>query len=111
MNINIEYLNGNKTIGLFFLRSEAVIPDRFKNLILLIDGLSFGTFGFHPHEGFEDELILYIQKTNERVKTLFVKIDLNGIKFGFLRMNTGLKTKSGIHPSISYRKTEYLKVF
>ncbi|MCB5647903.1 hypothetical protein LIP46_11230, partial [Bifidobacterium breve] len=55
-----------------FLRSEAVIPDRFKNLILLIDGLSFGTFGFHPHEGFEDELILYIQKTNERVKTLFV---------------------------------------
>ncbi len=39
MNINIEYLNGNKTIGLFFLRSEAVIPDRFKNLILLIDGL------------------------------------------------------------------------
>ena len=41
MNINIEYLNGNKTIGLFFLRSEAVIPDRFKNLILLIDGLSF----------------------------------------------------------------------
>ncbi|WP_052989655.1 hypothetical protein, partial [Shigella sonnei] len=27
-------------------------------------------------EGFEDELILYIQKTNERVKTLFVKIDL-----------------------------------
>ena len=85
MNINIEYLNGNKTIGLFFLRSEAVIPDRFKNLILLIDGLSFGTFGFHPHEGFEDELILYIQKTNERVKTLFVKIDLNGIKFGFLR--------------------------
>ncbi|GAB5854755.1 hypothetical protein JMUB7535_26650 [Staphylococcus aureus] len=23
MNINIEYLNGNKTIGLFFLRSEA----------------------------------------------------------------------------------------
>ncbi|MBA1712712.1 hypothetical protein G9H46_25970, partial [Escherichia coli] len=81
MNINIEYLNGNKTIGLFFLRSEAVIPDRFKNLILLIDGLSFGTFVFHPHEGFEDELILYIQKTNERVKTLFVKIDLNGIKF------------------------------
>ncbi|MDR9998040.1 hypothetical protein O4U30_24740 (plasmid) [Enterobacter hormaechei subsp. xiangfangensis] len=57
MNINFEYLNGNKTIGLFFLRSEAVIPDRFKNLILLIDGLSFGTFGFHPHEGFEDELI------------------------------------------------------
>ncbi|WP_354666271.1 hypothetical protein [Escherichia coli] len=47
------------------------MPDRFKNLILLIDGLSFGTFGFHPHEGFEDELILYIQKTNERVKTLF----------------------------------------
>ena len=37
---------------------------------MLIDGLSFGTFGFHPHEGFEDELILYIQKTNERVKTL-----------------------------------------
>ena len=37
MNINIEYLNGNKTIGLFFLRSEAVIPDRFKNLILLIE--------------------------------------------------------------------------
>ncbi len=55
----------------FFLRSEAVIPDRFKNLILLIDGLSFGTFGFHPHEGFEDELILYIQKTNERVKNSF----------------------------------------
>ena len=54
MNINIEYLNGNKTIGLFFLRSEAVIPDRFKNLILLIDGLSIGTFGVHPHEGFED---------------------------------------------------------
>ena len=72
----------------FFLRSEAVIPDRFKNLILLIDGLSFGTFGFHPHEGFEDELILYIQKTNERVKTLFVKIDLNGIKFGFLRTHS-----------------------
>ena len=71
MNINIEYLNGNKTIGLFFLRSEAVIPDRFKNLILLIDGLSFGTFGFHPHEGFEDELILYIQKTNERGKNSF----------------------------------------
>ena len=88
MNINIEYLNVNKTIGLFFLRSEAVIPDRFKNLILLIDGLSFGTFGFHPHEGFEDELILYIQKTNERVKTLFVKIDLNGIKFGFLRTHS-----------------------
>ncbi|OFE09576.1 hypothetical protein A7R67_02190, partial [Escherichia coli] len=52
---------------------------------MLIDGLSFGTFGFHPHEGFEDELILYIQKTNERVKTLFVKIDLNGIKFGFFK--------------------------
>ncbi|MEX9442446.1 hypothetical protein [Klebsiella pneumoniae] len=82
MNINIEYLNGNKTIGLFFLRSEAVIPDRFKNLILLIDGLRFGTFGF------EDELILYIQKTNERVKTLFVRIDLNGIKFGFLRTHS-----------------------
>ena len=32
----------------YFFRSEAVIPDRFKNLILLIDGLSFGTFGFHP---------------------------------------------------------------
>ncbi|ETE04378.1 hypothetical protein V413_23830, partial [Escherichia coli LAU-EC8] len=45
-------------------------------------------FGFHPHEGFEDELILYIQKTNERVKTLFVKIDLNGIKFGFLRTHS-----------------------
>ena len=88
MNINIEYLNGNKTIGLFFLRSEAVIPDRLKNLILLIDGLSFGTCGFHPHEGCEDELILYIQKTNERVKTLFVKIDLNGIKFGFLRTHS-----------------------
>ncbi|MBM0911771.1 hypothetical protein JQN47_27060, partial [Escherichia coli] len=59
MNINIEYLNGNKTIGLVFLRSKAMIPDRFKNLSLIIDGLSFGTIGFHPHEGFEDELILY----------------------------------------------------
>ena len=36
MNINIEYLNGNKTIGLFFLRSEAVIPDRFKTLFCLL---------------------------------------------------------------------------
>ena len=71
MNINIEYLNGNKTIGLFFLRSEVVIPDRFKNLILLIDGLSFGTFGFHPHEGFEDELILYIQKNKREGKNSF----------------------------------------
>ena len=43
MNINIEYLNGNKTIGLFFLRSEAVIPDRFKNLILLIDAYRKGS--------------------------------------------------------------------
>ncbi|WP_159310025.1 hypothetical protein, partial [Klebsiella pneumoniae] len=85
MNINIEYLNGNKTIGLFFLRSEAVIPDRFKNLILLIDGLSFGTFGFYPHEGFEDELILYIHETNERVKTLFVNLDLNCINFAVFR--------------------------
>ena len=70
MNINIEYLNGNKTIGLFFLRSEAVIPDRFKNLILLIDGLSFGTFGFHPHEGFEDELILYFFFSSRRRHTI-----------------------------------------
>jgi len=86
MNINIEYLNGNKTIGLFFLKSEAAIPDRFKNLTLLIDGLSFGTFGFHPHDGFEDDLISYIQKTNERVKTVFVKIDSDGLNFGFLKI-------------------------
>ncbi|MCZ4999642.1 hypothetical protein O5965_24365, partial [Escherichia coli] len=33
-------------------------------------------------------IILYIHKTNERVKTLFVKIDLNGIKFGFLRTHS-----------------------
>lgn len=85
MNINIEYLNGNKSIGLFFLKSEALIPDRFKNLVLLIDGLTFGTFGFHPHKGFEDDLSSYIQKTNKRVKTLFVKIDSSGINFGFLR--------------------------
>ena len=39
-----------------------MIPDRFKNLILLIDGLSFGTFGFHPHEGFEDELLYIFRK-------------------------------------------------
>ncbi len=56
----------------YFLRSEAVIPDRFKNLILLIDGLSFGTFGFHPHEGFEDELILYIQKNKREGKNSFL---------------------------------------
>ena len=48
-----------------------MIPDRFKNLILLIDGLSFGTFGFHPHEGFEDELILYIQKNKREGKNSF----------------------------------------
>ena len=72
MNINIEYLNGNKTIGLFFLRSEVVIPDRFKNLILLIDGLSFGTFGFHPHEGFEDELIFIYSENKREGKKLFL---------------------------------------
>ncbi len=57
-------MNGNYKNGLFFFRSEAVITDRFKNLIFLIYGLSFGTFGFHTNEGFEDELILFIQKTN-----------------------------------------------
>lgn len=65
MNINIEYFNGNKSIGLFFFKSEALIPDRFKNLVFLIDGLAFGTFGFHPHKGFEDR---------ERSRTFFEQI-------------------------------------
>ncbi len=53
---------------------------------MLIDGLSFGTFGFHPHEGFEDELIfIYSENKREGKKLFFVKIDLNGIKFGFFK--------------------------
>ena len=50
----------------FFFLSEAVIPDRFKNLILLIDGLSFGTFGFHPHEGFFEDELIFIYSENKR---------------------------------------------
>lgn len=85
MNVNVEFQNGNKTIGLFFHKSESLIDEKFENLTSLIDGLANGVFGFHPYTGYEDDLKKFIRSTKDEYETIFVKIDSSGVYFGHLK--------------------------
>lgn len=86
MNVNVEFINGNKSIGLFFHKTESLIHEKFKNLTSLIDGLANGVFGFHPYTGYEDDLKNFIRNTKDEYDTMFVRIDSSGVYFGYLKI-------------------------
>lgn len=88
MNVNVEFINGNKSIGLFFHKTESLIHEKFKNLTSLIDGLANGVFGFHPYTGYEDDLKKFILNTKDKYDTMFVKIDSSGVYFGHLKISS-----------------------
>ena len=85
MNINIEFINESETIALFFIKDDSIKHDGFKNLTLLIDALCSGHFCYHPYDGYEEELMLFIKSVDGKQKTIFVKIEKEGLSFGFLK--------------------------
>lgn len=87
MNINIEFLKSNKSVGVFFHKSDAFDYDNFRNLKLTIDSLCSGYFDFSPRENYEKDLLEFIKSTNGKAKTIFIKIDVSGVHFGFLKSN------------------------
>ena len=84
----MEFINGYKSIGLFFHKTESLIHEKFKNLTSLIDGLANGVFGFHPYTGYEDDLKKFIANTKDEYETLLVKIDSSGVYFGHLKIKS-----------------------
>lgn len=85
MNINIEFLNDMKSMVLFFDKSEVVKFESFVNLSLTIDALAAGHFSYSLPPDNAEDLISFIKSTEKKVKTIFVKLDRDGIQFGFLK--------------------------